>query len=161
MKKIGWLAVAVFTALFLFVETTNGQEKETSKKEIDELIQGQINVFQILFNQNQRISQILNRMFCVDQNSQKQPCKELEKMRKMVKMANKDLLEAIELINGLHGKDKEAILENLFQIEAYLRFSFIKCYSENFLAGGIRKYKFAYSILYGNLFPFLIFRRIL
>ncbi len=118
MKKIGWLAVAVFTALFLFVETTNGQEKETSKKEIDELVQGQINAFQILFNQNQRISQILSRMFCVDQNSQ-QPCRELEKMRKMVGVANKDLLEAVKLINGLHGKDKIE-MKDLEEIEEKL-----------------------------------------
>jgi len=124
MKKIGWLIALVFAALFLFVEGVGGEEKEIRKKEIKELVESQSKVLQAFFDQNQRMSQVLDKiLYALEKLEKNENCKECEEVkvfRIMAKMANKDLLDVVKLINDIHGKDKEIVLKNLSEIEEKL-----------------------------------------
>jgi len=123
MKKIGWLIVVALAALFLFAvlslfvftERIGSEEKKSGKDGIEELVNEQANTFMILFSENQRVLRILDRISCIRE------CEELEKFRKLAETAHDDLLDAVELINGIPGeKDEKVVFENIKKIQEKL-----------------------------------------
>jgi len=73
MKKIWWLIVAVFIVVFIFIGEVGGEDgkNKIGKSEIEELVSEQIDLFLVLFGQNQRILEILEKILHVAQKNQK------------------------------------------------------------------------------------------